>query len=666
MISLSGVSKGHGARVLFADVSLRIDAGTRVAVVGPNGAGKTTLLDLVVGATEPDSGTVSRARDVTVGVLRQDVAEWAAEAGGAATPVASVVEAAGIPELEARMEKVVARLEEVADDAHDALLTEYAHLQERFEHAGGWSADAQARRILAGLGFSQADQDRPLQALSGGWMMRVALARLLMRAPDVLLLDEPTNHLDLDSVGWLQEFLTGYHGAVVVVSHDRDFLNRVATTVWHVESGRITAYPGDYAAFVEQRALREEQLVAAAKNQARKVAEVERFIERFRYKASKARQVQSRIKALDRMERVAAPDGKAAAMALRFAEAPRSGREVVALRGVRKAYGDVVVYDGLDLVLERGQKVALVGPNGAGKSTLLKVLAGAVPPDAGERVLGHNVQVAYYAQHQLEQLDPQKTVLQELSGAIDTSKVNPRSVLGAFLFSGDAVDKRVGVLSGGERARVALAKLIAKPVNLLCMDEPTNHLDIQSRDVLEDALVAYPGTVVLISHDRHLVRNVADVVVGVGGGTASVHLGDYESWCEKVGVDLSGRPLPASSGTPTGSSTAPGGASRADRGDKATKREEAEARNRLHRATKDLKRRLEQVEIALMKAEAAVTELEVVLADPDVYGDPREAKEAVERHAEAKQRATELSGEWESLVEALEEASTSTGTRALS
>jgi ATP-binding cassette subfamily F protein 3 len=551
-----------------------------------------------------------------------------------------------------RMRHIEAELTEAsAEDELAELMDEYGRLQHRFEAMGGYGLEAEGRRILAGLGFAEGDMERRTTEFSGGWMMRVALARLLLQNPDLLLLDEPTNHLDLASVEWLQGFLADYAGAVILVSHDRDFINAVVNRVAELHAGSLTEYTGDYADFVEQREDRIAQLERQAAVQGRKIAQVERFIERFRYKPTKARQVQSRIKALDRLERVAAPKPRAKSVKFRFPEPPRSGRTVITLEGVVKRYGQHTVYDGLDLVLERGQKVALIGPNGAGKSTLLKILAGVLPFDAGTRELGSNVRVAYFAQHQIEALNADNTVLQELTGAaprMTSSEV--RRLLGAFLFSGDAVDKPVGVLSGGEQTRLALAKLMADPANLLCLDEPTNHLDIASRDVLEDALNAFPGTIVLITHDRYLIRSVANVIVEVDSGTATPFLGDFEYYAAKRGLDIEARGAVEGRATPRGIQRPEPRPRESATAAAARKRTEAEARNKRYRRTRDLRAALARIESDARTADAELAELTQRLADPEAYADPEGVRRLIERHNAARDRSDALAAEWTRLA----------------
>jgi ATP-binding cassette subfamily F protein 3 len=653
LLTLAGVAKSHGAQHLFDGVDLQIGAGRRIAVVGPNGAGKTTLLEIITGDQEADVGTVTRARDLVIGYLRQEVAESRGQ-----TAIAEVLAGAGaVTGIGRRMRHIEAELAETsAEDELAELMDEYGRLQHRFEAMGGYGLEAEGRRILAGLGFAESDMERRTTEFSGGWMMRVALARLLLQNPDLLLLDEPTNHLDLASVEWLQDFLAEYAGAVILVSHDRDFINAVVNRVAELHAGSLTEYAGDYADFVEQREERIAQLERQLAAQGRKIAQVERFIERFRYKATKARQVQSRIKALDRLERVAAPAPRSKSVKFRFPEPPRSGRTVITLDGVVKRYGPHTVYDGLDLVLERGQKVALIGPNGAGKSTLLKILAGVLDFEAGSRELGSNVRVAYFAQHQIEALDPANSVLDELTGAaprMTSSEV--RKLLGAFLFSGDTVDKKVEVLSGGEQTRLALAKLMADPANLLCLDEPTNHLDIASRDVLEDALNAFPGTIVLITHDRYLIRSVANVIVEVNAGAATPFHGDFEYYAAKRGLDVEERGAIEGRATPRGVERAEARPRESAAAAASRRRSEAEERNRRYRRTRDLRARLARTEAEARQADLELADLSERLADPSTYADPEAVRALIERHNAARDRSDRLAAEWTRLAAELEQ-----------
>ncbi|MDX1659200.1 MAG: ABC-F family ATP-binding cassette domain-containing protein [Nitriliruptorales bacterium] len=640
MITLNRVSKAHGADQLFEDASLQIVPGRKMAVVGRNGSGKTTLLELVLGWQRPDSGEVTRQRELRIGHLPQDVE---LEVSGGTVLEVVLDGAAEVADLEARLEELTARIAAADDrEEREQLLEVYGREQTRFEQLGGYSIEAVAQRVLAGLGFQPDDGARPVDELSGGWRVRVALARLLLTDPDLLVLDEPTNHLDLESIRWLEETLVAHPSAVLFVSHDRDFIDAVAERVVEVAHGTLTEYVGGFAEFVAEREGRIERLRAAAANQEREIAKTERFIERFRYKASKARQVQSRIKSLEKLDRIEVPEDDDPRHRFRFPEPRRAGRVVATLEEATVGFDGQPVISDADLVLERGWKVAVLGPNGAGKTTLLRLLVGDLEPDAGTVTLGHNVDVGYFAQHVVEELRPHRTVLEEYTSVLteEHRRDNPRTLLGAFGFGAEAADRAVRSLSGGELTRLALARLMANSANLLVLDEPTNHLDIASRDLLEDALVAYPGTVVLVTHDRHVIRGVADHVVEVDHGQLRLHEGDYESYLDRNDATAAER-LPAS---------AP------PRPDQDTKRREAERRNALYRATKDLRSEVEEVEEALVAAEAEVAELTRQLADPAVYEDDDRVKELVNQHGQAKDRAAELLEQWERVQLQLEAA----------
>jgi ATP-binding cassette subfamily F protein 3 len=672
VISVEGISKSYGGQVLFRDLSWRIAERERIGLVGPNGAGKTTICRILAGVDEPDTGRVSRGRSVTVGYLPQEVT------GSAAGSV--LAEAlAGFEEvwaLEREMETVARALETTPSEA---LTARYGDLQHRFEALGGYRLESQAKAILSGLGFRPDELGRPLVEFSGGWRMRAALARLLLLGPSLLLLDEPTNHLDLEALAWLESFLADYDGTVVVVSHDRYFLNRMVTSIAELSAAGLTVYHGDYDDYLVEREARHELLEAQARNQAKRIEEIERFIERFRYQATKARQVQSRVKMLARVERIEVP-GAARRIHFKFPEPPRTGRRVAALSGVHKAYGDNVVYAGVDFSVERGDRVALVGDNGAGKSTLLKILAGALPFDRGERVLGAHVAVHYYAQHQLDALTPTNSVLDEIvAAAPDLPHTRLRTILGAFLFSGDAVDKKVTVLSGGEKARLALAKMLVRPAALLCLDEPTNHLDLASREVLEDALAQFPGTIVFISHDRYFINRIATSVLHVDHGRLTRYLGTYDDFLSALAQAASSRAPGVEGRAGSGDhgaglrdgrrrdSTDAGRAARRqgngsadpappstpsvgdDRAEKGPRR----GRRRVEAGVRELRRRLEEVERRVHELETRLAEITEALADPLLYADGERARSVVHERKSAEEQLAWLMREWEELSTAL-------------
>ncbi|MCA9512603.1 MAG: ABC-F family ATP-binding cassette domain-containing protein, partial [Myxococcales bacterium] len=528
LLRLASLERSIAGRALFAGVDLDVRAGDRICVVGPNGAGKSTLLRIAAGLDAADGGEVVVPRGVRVGLLRQEIDPRRATSvrDEAATALAH------LDALEAEMRALERAIAEGGGDVDESLAERYDAASARFHHADGFARDARVDAVLEGLGFDGAARARPLSSFSGGWLMRVELAKLLLSEPDVLLLDEPTNHLDLPAIEWFESVLDGFAGAVVAISHDRAFLRRQARRIAELDGlGHCTVYEHDYDGYLRERERRREERLALRARQDRQIAHLEQFVDRFRAKATKARQAQSRLKAIDRIERVEIEPEGPRGPRLRIPEPPRSGRVVLELEGVAKRYGDQVVYDGLDFAIERGERVALVGPNGAGKSTLLRIAAGALAFDAGERALGHNVETAYFAQHQLEALDARRTILEELGAdASLADHARLRGHLGAFLFSGDDVQKRIGVLSGGEKARVALAKMLLRPCNLLVLDEPTNHLDTSACEVLEQALASYAGTLLFVSHDRSFINAIATRIVEVRPGEIRSFPGTYDDY----------------------------------------------------------------------------------------------------------------------------------------
>jgi len=661
VLTASNIGISFGARRLFKDVTLELRPGRRIALVGGNGAGKTTLIGMLMGEVEPDEGAVHRPNDLQIGYLPQDLAD---------DPQGTVLEEAmaGDERMQGarkRLAELEKRLTESTGD-DPKLIQQYSDAQAHFDQLGGYSAEADAHRVLSGLGFKGTDGDKPLSELSGGWRMRAALARLLVAKPDVLILDEPTNHLDVDSVAWLERQLAAWPSALLFVSHDRDFIDAVAERVMELSGGTTNEYIGGFAEFVVAREERIAAIEASAANQARKVAQVEQFVERFRYKATKARQVQSRIKTLEKLEMIEVPTREAVKAKFAFPEPQRSSRVVVEINNVTAGYDGVPIVSNVNLVVERGSKVAFIGPNGAGKTTIVRMMLGEIEPMEGTVTIGNNVDIATFAQHQTEVLVESRSPFEELSATMgDLGARNSRTILGSFGFSGEAADRKIGDLSGGERTRLALAKTMVHPVNLLVLDEPTNHLDLPSCDLLEEALQAYPGTVILVTHDRHLIRNVAETLVEVRDGKVQVHTEVDELLLmpgdatipAKLKTSTSGRSAKknkSGGSNKSGKSGNGGRDSRSGAGKKAEKRDQAEQRNQQHQSTKELRIELRKVEKDWEKAEHKVANLQGQLGDPEVYDDNERIASLAKDFDKAKDHAASLSARWEDLASKLE------------
>jgi len=640
MLTASGLSKSYAGRSLFENASLQINRGDRIGLIGSNGAGKSTLFSLILGEVSPDSGTVALERSVSIGFLPQESAPSGNE---------TILELSTNISLEMeRIQKIVREHHEDDPLHHEAI--------DRFAELDGHSLKIRAKRILSGLAFREDDFGKPAHTLSGGWIMRAHLARLLVMAPDILMLDEPTNHLDLESLGWFQSYLSNYSGAVLAISHDRAFLNAICGAILEIRNRKLTRYRGNYDDYLIQKTAREEQQWAAYKNQQREIAELQRFIDRFRAKASKASQAQDRIKQLARMEKIEAPERDEATVSFSFPQPKRSGQRVITLVGVRQAYGSHVVYPCLDLEVERGERTVLVGPNGAGKSTLLKILAGLLPLEAGKISPGHHLSVGYFAQHRTEMLDLKRTVLAE---AMETVTPVPeqtvRTILGSFLFRGDDVFKPVGVLSGGEKSRLALVKLLLNPPNLLLLDEPTTHLDMPSIDALIGALRQYEGTLIFVSHDVHFIRTLASTVLHINAGRLTPYAGDYQYYLEKSGSRSERSALIAPGDHRPVTTPITAETPRTKMGIKEIKeqrRAEAENRKAINRELRETRSRLKVTEDEIASLEARQRELVSELEDPESFKNGR-AFSLNRELAELQEHLSTVMSEWEKLSSSL-------------
>jgi ATP-binding cassette subfamily F protein 3 len=675
VIQLSDLTKSFGDRTLLEHVTWQIGDGDRVGLCGPNGAGKTTLLRMLAGLDESDSGAIIRPADLTIGYLPQDGLTHSgrtvfAEASSAFQPLL---------DIKAEMHEIEHRLGDatVPDAEHEAMLSRYSELQDRFRLSDGYNMDLRIATVLRGLGFGPDDAERPCETFSGGWQMRIALAKLLLGRPNLLLLDEPTNHLDLEARNWLEEYLGAYPYAVILVSHDRYFLDTVVTRITDLSLRKLTDYVGNYSTYVEQRDSMLERLRQTKRDQDEEVARVKMFIDRFRYQATKAAQVQSRIKLLDKVVPIEVPPERKR-IHFTFPRCAKSGRTVFEVEHAHKAYPPpprsgaraVTVFTDVNLHIERGDRIALVGPNGAGKSTLMRLLSGEEPPDSGRRTLGHQVVMEYFAQDEAVRLDPALTVYETLAaGSPNTMVPAIRNILGGFLFSGDDVYKKAGVLSGGERTRLAVARMLLRPSNTLLLDEPTNHLDLDSKDVLLEALEDYGGTLIFVSHDRYFVEKLATKIIEIGHGEAVVYPGTYAEFLWSKSQKE--RPTPnaqlptpkrneatkdtkrsndTKTETPKSHSPTSKGATEKEASREERKRLDTE-RKKKQRSVETLQKRIADLEARIAEREARVKELEAAMSAPGFYEDRDASKQLIDQHQALMWEVGDLMGQWEALQE---------------
>jgi ATP-binding cassette subfamily F protein 3 len=642
VISLSNITVDFGTRVLFKGVSFLIRHGDRIGLVGRNGAGKSTMLSIIAGERQGTSGVVSRQTGIRVGFLSQeltlDVTKTLRE-----TAMQAFEE---VLALHAEIDEIQHQLETRTDyesDEYMKLVQRLTDANDLYARRGGMTMQADIEQVLTGLGFERAQLDNPLTMFSGGWQMRAELGRLLLQRPDCLLLDEPTNHLDIDSVRWLEDFLSNYDGAVVLISHDRTFLDSITNRTIEITKNKVYDIPASYSDYEEIRAERMEQQKAMAARQNRERDRMQKWIDKFKYKASLASRAQSRIKALQRMEVIEVDDQDTSSIHFSFPPAPRAGRVIVECTGIHKSYGDKKVLRGVDFALERGEKIAFIGKNGEGKTTLAKIIAGVEPPTAGTVQIGHATSVGYYAQHQADSMDGFQTVYEIMEqGAPPEMRSRLRTLLGAFLFKGDDINKRVSVLSGGEKSRLALARLLLQPYNLLILDEPTNHLDMLSKEVLKEALMAYDGAMIVVSHDRDFLDGLTEKIIAFRLGTLKEYEGDVDTYLKLLG-DPRLQSAPPPHEIPLGHAPAAQPAKSA-----AQIREEQKA---LEKEKRKAERRISEIEKQIGVQEKTIAELEVTLADPDLYKDPVKQHKSITTYETAKRVLASLMDEWSTLME---------------
>lgn len=635
MIDLINISLQFNGKYLFNEVSYKISSGDRISLVGANGTGKSSLLKIILGELLPEEGTVQRQKNISIGYLPQELVYHSKK---------SLLEEAlsaltDIIELQTKEKEIQKRLEgnNLDEDSRNDLINQLGEIHHKLFDIDSYSASSKVEKILLGLGFSEEDFDKPTNIFSGGWQMRIELAKILIAQNDILLLDEPTNHLDLDSLNWLINFLKAYQGALVVVSHDKNFVNQVTNKTLEIFLGKVYSFKGDYEAYLKYKADRDAQLFHQFEIQQKKIQETQRFIERFRYKATKAKQVQSRIKQLEKMELVEIPETKDN-ISIKFPSPVQSGRFPIELKNISKSFDDKVVLDKIDLLIERGNKIAFVGPNGAGKTTLAKIISGVLDFESGERIIGHNTFISYYAQDVADSLDPELDIIDSVSGINEEKTLGElRTLLGSFLFSGDDVFKKVGVLSGGEKSRVALCKILLTKANLIVLDEPTNHLDIDSKLILQKALIDFPGTLVIVSHDVDFLRPVANKIVDVRNKKIKVYNGNIDYYLEKHSSEF----------IEENTSNIKSAKSEISISRKEQKRIEAELRNKKYQATKNLNKEIELLESKISELETEQKILLEKLNDESLYSNGTEIKKISVRLKELEKELQILFEKWE-------------------